>query len=124
MPCVGLGECTPQTHFCIRRARSQACGGFDLQEKGAYMSFIGEMAARLGIVAPAANPGAYLAYIASLVIEFGAGASLFVVLGIRLGRSLSRWVANWDVAPEKALKLAIPIACLLTSVGLLLTDIR
>ena len=89
------------------------------------MSTIAELAVRLG-VAPvsAANPGAYIAYLASLIVEFGAGASLFVVIGLRLGRGLTGWIGGWSIAPEQAFKLVIPVACLLTSVGLLAMDVR
>ncbi len=89
------------------------------------MSIINEVAGRLGLTpVSAANPGAYATYLASLIIEFGAGASLFAILGVSFGRGLLRWMSGWSIAPEQLFKLAIPVACLLTSAGLLALDIR
>jgi hypothetical protein len=95
------------------------------------MSIIAELANRLGVLPPSAaslsataSPSAYLAYLASLIIEFGAGGALFVVLGLRVGRGLVRWIRGWSIPPEHLVKLAIPVACLLTSAGLLALDIR
>ncbi len=86
---------------------------------------ITELAAHLGLApVSAANPGAYATYIASLVVEFGAGASLLVILGLRFGRGLLGWVGGQSIAPRHLLKLAIPLACLLTSVGFLSMNIR
>jgi hypothetical protein len=89
------------------------------------MSAIAEIAGRLGL-APVSgtNPGAYATYLASLFIEFGAGGGLLVVLGLGFGRGLVRWVRSWSIQPEHLFKLAIPVACLLTSAGLLALDIR
>ena len=89
------------------------------------MSMITEFAAHLGLApVSAANPGAYATYIASLVVEFGAGASLLVILGLRFGRSLAGWVGGLTIAPQHLFKLAIPLACLVTSAGFLAMDIR
>ena len=89
------------------------------------MSMITELAAHLGLApVSAANPGAYATYIASLVVEFGAGGSLLVVLGLRFGRSLVSWVGGLSIAPQHLFKLAIPLACLLTSAGFLSMNIR
>ena len=89
------------------------------------MSTIAELAVGLGLAPMSdANPGAYVAYLASLIIEFGAGASLFVVVGLRLGRGLGLWIRGWSIAPEQVFKLVIPVACLLTSAGLLAMDVR
>jgi hypothetical protein len=89
------------------------------------MSTIVELAGRFGLApASAGNPGAYAAYLASLIVEFGAGGTLFVILGLRFGRGLLRWVGGWSIGPEQLFKFAIPVACLLTSAGLLAMDIR
>ena len=89
------------------------------------MSTIVEFAAKLGLApAAAGNPGAYATYLASLIVEFGAGGTLFLILGLRFGRGLLRWVSSWSLAPEHLFKLAIPVACLLTSAGLLSLNIR
>jgi hypothetical protein len=89
------------------------------------MSTISELAGRLGLApVSAGNPGAYATYLASLIIEFGAGGGLFLVLGMGAGRSLLRWVSGWSIGPGHLFKLAIPLACLLASAGLLALDIR
>jgi hypothetical protein len=88
------------------------------------MSTIVELAARLGLAPAAGNSGAYATYLGSLIVEFGAGGALFVILALRFGRSLSRWVGHLSIAPEQLFKLAIPVACLLTSATLLSLDIR
>jgi hypothetical protein len=89
------------------------------------MSMITELAAHLGLApVSAANPGAYATYMASLLVEFGAGAGLLVILGLRFGRGLLQWVSGLSIAPQHLFKLAIPVACLLTSAGLLSLNIR
>jgi hypothetical protein len=94
-------------------------------QKGLSMSVINEFAGRLGLSpVSAANPGAYATYIASLIVEFGAGGGLFAIIALRFGRGILRWVSSWSIAPEHLIKLAIPIICLLTSAGLLSLDIR
>jgi hypothetical protein len=89
------------------------------------MSMITELVGRLGLApVSAANPGAYATYLASLVVEFGAGGSLLVILGLRFGRGLLSWVGGLSIAPQHLFKLAIPLACLVTSAGFLALDIR
>ena len=89
------------------------------------MSVIVELAAKLGLApAAAGNTGAYATYLASLLVEFGAGGTLFLILGLRFGRGLLRWVSSWSLSPAHLFKLAIPVACLLTSAGLLSLNIR
>ncbi len=93
------------------------------------MSMIAELANRLGVLPPAlglssAAPGAYLAYIASLILEFGAGATLFIVLGVRLWRVVSTRLGGWSIPPAHVFKLVIPVACLVTSATFLAFDIR
>ena len=89
------------------------------------MSMITELAAHLGLApVSAANPGAYATYIASLIVEFGAGGSLLVILGLRFGRGLLSWIGGLSIAPQHLFKLAIPLACLVTSVGFLSMNIR
>ena len=65
------------------------------------MSTIVELAAKLGLTpAAAGNPGTYATYLASLIVEFGAGGTLFLILGLRFGRGLLRWLRSWSLAPE------------------------
>jgi hypothetical protein len=88
------------------------------------MSIVAEFANRLGSLAsplaealPNARAGAWLAYVSTLVLEFGAGGTLFVVLGVRLLRSLARIAGDHSFAPERLFKLVIPAACLVTCVS-------
>ncbi len=115
----------PRPASFLSAGRGAALGGCRPAAKGDIMSIIIELADRLGLApVSAANPGAYATYLASLLVEVGAGVGMIAIIGLGFGRGLLRWVGSLSIAPEHLFKLAIPLVCLLTSAGLLSLNIR